>query len=240
MMKSLKYYLIVIGAVLTLLLSTIGVSADSESDTVDDVYHYAWSETRFTWQVSVTDKPNIDITELSYSVEGTKLVLSLTVDGTIQSSENIVYWVFYNSSDSTYYMTWSDGTGTGIAMSLDTTIGSFDYGEVTAEGGTLSAEFDLIGGTDESELWGWAAEYSSEEASQEWWGDWAPASYAPFDEGDITGNENEDETGDGSEDDQDTSGDDNSNTGTTGTPGFEVITVVMGVLFVIYLIRRRK
>ena len=233
--------MIAIGAMLTLLLSTIGVSADSESDTVDDVYHYAWSETRFTWQVSVTDKPNIDITELSYSVEDTKLILSMTVDGTIQTSENIVYMMYYNSSDSTYYMSWGSEGGSGFAMSIDSTSGSYDLDPVvTAVGGTLTAEFDLIGGTEESELWGWAAEYSSEEASQEWWGDWAPASYAPFDEGDITGNENEDETGDGSEDDQDTSGDDTSNTGTTGTPGFEVITVVMGVLFVIYLIRRRK
>jgi hypothetical protein len=240
MMKNIKYYTIVTGAILTLILSAIGVSADSISDSVDDVYHYAWSEAGFSWQVSTADKPNIDITEISYSVEDTKLVLSLKVHGTIQSSENIVYSAFYNSSESSYQLYWSNGEGFGIATSLDPTSGSLDYAsEITAEGDTLSAEFNVIGATDRAALWGWTAEYANQ--TQEWWGDWAPASYEPFDEGDLTGDGNEDETGDGSENDQNTSGDGTSDTGkTTGTPGFELITVLLGVLFVIYMIRRRK
>jgi hypothetical protein len=244
MMKNIKYYTIVLGAILTLILSAIGVSADSVTDSVDDVYHYAWSETGFSWQVSTADKPNIDITEISYSVEDTKLVLSLTVAGTITNSEFIAYWAYLNTSDSNYLVSWNNGSGFGFATNTDPSSYEIDYEpEITASGNTITASYDVIGTFQTGiELYGWAAEYTSYgDTSHEWWGDWAPASYEPFDEEDLTGDGDDDGTGDGSEEDQNTSGDGTSDIGkTTGTPGFELITVFLGVLFVIYMIWRRK
>lgn len=233
-MRRLRNVLIILGAGIFLVSSSIGVIADAETDSTDDVYHYSFSEAGFSWKVSVEDKPNIDITEVSFSVSDDKLTLMLKVDGNIQSSENAGYWAFFNSSDSAYMMSWNNGQGYGLAMSIDQEDGSFDFDpEITASGATLTAVFDVIGNTDNAGLWGWAAEYTVYgDQTNEWWGDWVPGAYAPFWDEDI-----EDDTEENGEDDGMDTGDKDSD---GGTPGFELIVIICAIALVLFLNRKKQ
>lgn len=237
-MKRLRNILIILIAGILLVCSSISVIADTETDSTGDVYHYYFSETGFSWKVSVENKPDIDITEVSFSANGEKLTFILKVDGNIQSSENIGYWAFYNSSDSTYMISWNNGQGFGLAMSLDQQGGSFDYDpEIIVSGNTLKAVFDKIGSTDNVALWGWAAEYTQYgDQTQEWWGDWIPGEYAPFWGEDIDYEQEQNDTEKNDKEDDKKTGDGNSG---SVTPGFELILSIC-VIFLILLWKRKN
>jgi hypothetical protein len=249
-MKNLKVclYFLIIG--LFTIFSTVCVCAETESDATGDVYHYSFSQSKWSWQKSVDSKPDIDITEISYSADGDKVTLNLKVNGDIVSSENVYYWAYYNSSDSAYYLYWTNGEGFGIATDIGQTGGSFDFDpDISVSDGTITAVFDIIGETDNVALWGWAAEYTNYgDQSSEWWGDWAPISYAPFSAEDILDNgeddslvddassENEDEDKDiidNGEDDTEDKESDNA------TPGFEFVFVILTIFSILIIIRNR-
>lgn len=216
-----------------MLLSSMAVSADkAESDPIGDVAHWDLSEATWGWDYNIGNKPNIDITELSYSVSGGKLTFTIKVDGTIQTSGNSLYYIMMNTSDANYLATWSEGEGGGLATSLGDGEMKYDFDpEVEVSGGTLSFVFNETGSDYSSvEFWGYAAEYAEMgDTTAEWWGDWAPAEQSPF-------------YGKESGDDDDTAGDDDGNGAPpkSGTPGFEAVTVIaaLGVAFII--LKRRK
>jgi len=101
-MKLWKICILFISVVVMLLSSTSASADKTESDPNGDVAHWQYSTGQWGWNYNVVNKPNIDITELSYSVSGDQLTLTLKVDGTIQSSELNWYWVYLNTSDATY------------------------------------------------------------------------------------------------------------------------------------------
>jgi len=230
--------------VIFLVLSAFCVNADTLNDISDDVYHYNFSETGWSWEKSVSEKPNIDIVEISNSVVNEEVILKLKVKGNIASSENIIYWTYYNSSDSAYYFSWSNGEGFGIAVSLDETSGSYDFEpDISASGDTITAVFDVIGTTDSVALWGWAAEYSViNDQSSEWWGDWAPTEYSPFwneDTGDDNGEDDDSDGDDVNESDmQDGTGDEGDSD--SGTPGFEFLFLMIAIGAIFILVRKYR
>jgi len=71
---------------LILLGSCFTVAATSISDGTGDIWHWAQTGTSWSWQGNVGNKPNIDITEVSYTVEENKITLKLEVAGDIQTS----------------------------------------------------------------------------------------------------------------------------------------------------------
>ena len=76
-------------SVAVMLLSSMAVSADeTESDPTGDVAHWEYTANNWGWNYNIGNKPNIDITELSYSASGGKLTVTIKVDGTIQTSGN--------------------------------------------------------------------------------------------------------------------------------------------------------
>jgi hypothetical protein len=185
------------------------------------------------WEGSTT-KSNIDIKEISYTVVGEQLTLTLKVYGTIQNSENIYYWASYNSTDTNYWMSWHNGEGAGIGMSFGGGSGSFDYDPVvTYSGDTITGVFDVLGDTSNQVLYGYAHEYTEYgDATKEWWADYAPGSYFPYaglvDDGinppTPPGNGEEKPSG-----------------GTTGgTPGFEILTLIVAITIAIIVLRKRK
>jgi PGF-CTERM protein len=229
-MKHMKYG--IVAAVLLLLIgASVTVAAETITDPTGDVWHYAYSGTTWSWGGSVGDKPNIDITQISATAQDNKLTFSITVAGVIQSSEKVWYWAFYNTTDTTYYLSWSNGSGAGIASKQGGS--AYDFVQnFTISGNTLSAVFNVLGSTTSSELWGYAAQYTTigtNQTANEWWGDWAPNSKIPFSTtpGGNTGNNTGGNTG-------------NNTGGNTGTPGFEVVPVLAAVAIAAILLRRRR
>jgi hypothetical protein len=233
-MKRLKYG-IVCSALFLLIGASFTAAAETVNDPSGDVWHWANTGTAWSWAGNVGDKPNIDITQVSATVNSNDLTLSLTVAGTIQSSAKVWYWAYYNTTDTTYSMYWYNGSGFGIASKQG---GGYDYVQnLTISGGTLSAVFDILGATSKVELWGWAAEYTTIGAGQttnEWWGDWAPNSKIPFNtnQGGNTGNNTGGNTG------NNTGG--NNTGGNKGTPGFEVFPVIAAVAIAVIILKRRR
>lgn len=222
---------------LVLLGSCFTAAATGISDGTGDVWHWYYTGTAGSWGGNVGNKPNIDITEISYTVNNNKITLSLKVVGTIQTSDKLVYWVYYNTTEATYWMSYTNGTGTGFGMKKGemnlTSYENFTTSteNITISGNTLSVVLDALGDTSQVELWGWAAEYTTfKDVAAEWWGDWAPNSKLPFTPG----------TG-GNTDGNNTDGNTNNgnNTGTK-TPGFEVIPVIAAVAITAILLRRRR
>jgi len=90
-MKRRSYGIII--SLLILLGSCFTAVATSISDGTGDIRHWAQSvsETGWSWQGNVGNKPNVDITGVSFTTNDNKLILSLKVSGTIQTSEKVFY-----------------------------------------------------------------------------------------------------------------------------------------------------
>jgi hypothetical protein len=223
------------GIVITILLILLGscftAAATSISDGTGDIWHWAQSVsgTGWSWQGNIGNKPNIDITEISYTVNDNKITLSLTVSGTIQTSDKVYYWVYYNSTDTQYWFSYTNGSGGGYGMKG---MNFTSQENVTISGNTISVVLDALGDTSKVELWGWTAEYTTvgiDQTMNEWWGDWAPNSKLPFTPN-TGGNTDNNTAGD-------TTG--GKNTGTK-TPGFEVFPVIAAVAIAAIFLRKRR
>lgn len=227
-MMKLRSYGIVIISLLLLLGSSFTAAATTISDGTGDVWHWYYTGTAGSWGGNVGNKPNIDISEISYTVNNNKITLSLKVVGTIQTSDKVVYWVYYNSTDTQYFLSYTNGSGYGWGMKGMGNITSEE--NVTISGGTLSVVLNALGDTSKVDLWGYAAEYTTiGSETAEWWGDWAPNTKLPFTPG--TGGNTDNTTGG-----DNTSG---NNTGTK-TPGFEVLPLIAAVGIAAILLRRRR
>ncbi len=207
-----------------LVLSCFTASASSITDGTNDIWHWTQTGTTWSWVGNVGNKPNIDITEVSYSVNDNKITISLQVSGDIQTSDKVVYWVFYNSTDTQYWLSYTNDSGNGFGMKG---MNFTSEQNVTISDGKLSVVLDALGDTSKVDLWGYAWEYTTTLGSQtgEWWGDWAP---------------NEKFTHDtGTPGDSETLGNDSSPP-EKKTPGFEVVAVIAAVAIALILIRRHQ
>ncbi len=232
-MKPRNYGIVMI-SMLILLGTCFITTAESINEGTGDVYHYSQTGTAWSWRAGIADKPNIDITEISYSVNDDKLTLKLEVAGSIQNSEYYWYNMYYNSSDTIYTWWWSNGTGFGMASNQ----GQQAYDMIqnfTVTGNSISAEFNVLGDTaTKIDLWGQAHHYTTLGSSQqtnEWWGDWAPNEKFIHDiEDDDT--DGTDGTDDGLDDDGPGS--------ETKTPGFEMVLVIAAVAVAFIILRKRR
>jgi hypothetical protein len=239
-MKFWKICIVMIG-VLILVLSSTSVSAETETDATGDVYHWKMVDSSWSWQPSTLPRAHIDITELTYTVNGNQITISMKVAGNVQISENVAYMAWVNTSDATYNMYLINDQK--FVMGISETGGGMPAmnTDVTVSGNTISGTIELVGTDDTStELWGYAWEYTEYgDTNQEWWGDWIPGDYAPFwgqeDDGDGEGDGNGDDGGD-------TNGDGSSNggNGSSGTPGFELVAVITALAIAVIVLRRRK
>lgn len=231
----LRSYGIVTISLLILVGSCFSATAASISDGTNDIWHWRQSiaGSGWSWQGNVGNKPNIDIIEVSYSVDNSKITLKLKVAGSIQTSEKVGYYVWYNSTDTVYMMSYMDGKGAGLGMKG---INFTAQENVSISDGTLSVVLDVLGDTSKVELWGYAVEYTTALGDQtnEWWGDWAPDS--KFIGGAI--DDTDDDTDDGADDDDD--GEGNGDTSKPSTPGFELLTMIAAVAIAFVLLKRRK
>jgi hypothetical protein len=230
----LRSYGIVIVSLLVLLGSCFTAAATSISDGTGDIWHWAQTGTSWSWQGNVGNKPNIDITEVSYTVNEDKITLSLKVSGTIQTSDKVGYYLWYNSTDSQYTLIYSNGTGVAYGINGGDFMNSSYAQNVTVLGNTLSAVLNVVGDTSKVELWGYAVEYTTTAMDQysEWWGDWAPNEKFTYDTG--TGGSSSSGGTNG------TTPDNNGSSPQSNTPGFEIILVIAAIAIALVLIRKRR
>jgi hypothetical protein len=241
-----NYIYITISLIVVIAFSQF-VSAEGHSDITGDVAHWKYTGTTWNWDLNYEGKSNIDIIELTYTIEGEQVTLTMEVAGTITNSELVSYWAYLNTSDSSYWLMWNDGQGQGMA--INTEEGSFEMDfepEITTSGDTLSATFDVIGTfTSGVESYGWAAEYTTidDTNTNEWWGDWVPNTDSPFydDLIDIPSGDDDDDNDNQSGDNGDgsTNGNQSSNN-TSGTPGFELLTLLLALMGLIILVMKRR
>jgi len=196
-----------------LLLSTLTVSA--ESDSTGDVWHYyALSETNWGWEAHTGSKPNIDITSVSDTITGSEATLTMTVAGTIEDSDKIIYYIIMTSGGSSYTAYYADGESYCI--------GSGGYPSPLVDpvsGNTFTATFEIDDPGVTYTVHGYTIEYKEAggEGLGEMWQDYAPDTYSPW----YTG------------------GDGNGGTG-GGTPGFETLAVIAAIGVALIILRRRK
>jgi len=162
-----------------------------------------------------------------------KITLKMEVAGSIQTSDKVFYWVYYNSTDTHYWFSYTNGEGGGFGM-MGMNFTSEE--NVTVSGDTLSIELNAIGDTSNVDLWGYAAEYTTTfgDLTNEWWGDWAPNDKFGYDTGDD--GTDDDDGNDGTDDGSDTDGSGSE----TNTPGFELLFVVAAVAVALILLRKRR
>lgn len=240
-MRKCKKSIIIFGAVVFLLLSSLAASA--ESDPEGDVYHQIVDGSSFRYDLYGT-RDKIDITDISYSTSGTDITVSLTVkDGIDQSSQNIIYWVYLQAvgatEDDYYFLSYSQGQG--FISSAGVLGGYFDLEptfNISADGKTLSYTFTDVDTSNEYESWGFSAEYFdfTQQDGGEAWLDYAPGSYAPwYGMDDDTGGDDNGggDTGNG----DDTGG---STTDKKDSPGFGIIALIAGLALLTFILRKRK
>jgi hypothetical protein len=212
----MKKMLFVCGLAAMAICCTGFADAASVDDDTGDVFHWQWSDNlgRYSWAHAVSDKPNIDITEMSYDVSGNTLTLTMSVSGDIEDAEDVWYWAYYNTTEATYYMNYVNGSGTCMGTGAN----NFSFGNVSAAGDMITGTVDLLGTDTTASFWGWAASGYTQATSGEYWQDWAPQEYAP----DLDG-------GNGGDD------------GNGGTPGFTVLLALgcFAAVLVIFRARRR-
>ena len=98
-MNTWKISTIVFVSIAALLLSAIPASANAVTDGTGDVHHWTLVGGIWGWQTATVEKPNIDITEISYAVNANILTITLKVNDVIQDSPTIVYIAWYTSSE---------------------------------------------------------------------------------------------------------------------------------------------
>ncbi|MEA2054445.1 MAG: hypothetical protein U9O96_04935 [Candidatus Thermoplasmatota archaeon] len=196
-------------------------SAETITDDTNDVLHWAWNDNlgTYSWSHSVTNKPNIDIKELSCTTDGQQVILKMKVSGAIEDSENIIYGACYNTTDAMYYATYTNGSGMCMGVPGDYT--QISSGNVSSSGDTITATVNTAGTGAKSDFYGYAYKYTQfGDTSAEWWGDWIPQDTSPW------------------SCDENNGGGDEGSSGGGGIPGFEIVLLVGAIAIIVALKRR--
>lgn len=204
---------------LSLVFILLSPSLLAESDATGDIYHFAGYNADIKWEF-YGERDAIDITDVSQSVSGSDITVSLTVNGGITDNNKISYYIYlYKDATSYYAVEYSDGSGMassngGIASyPVDT---SPDY-VFSNDKKTFSYTFSDVDTTSSLSLEAYAVELAEFGGiAGEAWYDYAPENTAPYYA--------------------------NGNGGGNGSPGFEFILVLVGffVLSSIYKTRKRR
>lgn len=216
--------------------SSVYSQAISEIDGFNDVYYQIISNNQ-TITKENQQKANIDIWKvLSYVREDAQTVdVSINVKGSIQDSESIHYIVWYNTTNASYYLNYSNGKNNGWATDFKTNEKYYQIKPVQNTGHVITATYDLIDeNSNYEDLWGYAYESKINGSETHLWFDYVPNSYVPSD---INISYEEDENDD---DNQTTSDESETDNDSTSTPGFEIFLVFIASTLIIIFIKRKN
>jgi len=183
------------------------------SDTTEDVYHFGGYNAEVKWEF-FGERDAIDISDVSQSVSGSDITVSLTVKGGITDNDKISYYIYlYKDATSYYAVDYSDGSGMATSNGdiasypADT---SPDY-VFSNNGKTFSYTFSNVDTSSSLTLEAYAVEHAAFGGiAGEAWYDYAPENTAPYYAGGNTG----------------------GNSGGNGTPGFEIIACLFAIGFI--------
>jgi len=197
------------------------------NDNISDIIHLKklTPDSFYDYYYYQGSKPNIDVKQVTFDIINDKAVLSITVDGVIVDDNLYEYSVFYKSSEANYFFEY---TNDKVMGSFITDIKSgYDVESYEAINGTITVTFNCSGsGLTDIELWGVARELTLEnDTFVEHWFDYCP-----------------DESGPSSIIDGQPffSLEDTLDTGDDGTPGFELLTLILAVLTMLFIRRKSK
>lgn len=235
-MKIFKKSILFFGAVAILIFCSINCLA--VSDGTNDVWHQAWTGTGYSWDAYSGSKSNIDITDVSYTIDGTTATVTMTTAGNMKpNTENVVYTMHLQSSESTYYwIFYSNGQGT--IMGMGGFQGFASQIENPISGNIFTTSFEISDPNLDYNLIGFNVEHSDPDAEhgEAWW-DYAPNSEAPWY---SPGDDDTDTDDPSSNDDEDNTNDNNTPPEPGGTPGFEILTLIAAITISIIILRKRK
>jgi hypothetical protein len=243
-MKRLKIIIIIVVMASVVLLS---VNCGAVSDPQDDVLYWNgvdWNN----WQWNVMDRPNVDIVDISYDA-GNRLTITMTIEGSF-NMDNSMYHIWYNTSDAYYYLHYSPYIETedepiAIAFPIDFENWTIEQlmnwtqpeTEASISGNILTGIFDWA--TEDhtmNEFYAWAQEWENVgDQFTKFWVDYVPNDFSPYTEYETEGNGN----GNGEVSNGDGTGGNGEPDG-TGTPGFELLTLMAAIGASFILLRRRK
>jgi len=125
--------------------------SDTKSDGTGDIWHWHITGTTYAWGYN-TERPNIDITQVSMSESGGTVNVTMKVKGTITDSGNIVYWLCIvddggtagtEDDDTNYNILYANGTctlyGSGEAAYIYISLSD----NTSHSGNTLTTHFQL-------------------------------------------------------------------------------------------------
>lgn len=233
-----KYLLFVfIHLILAIIFSTSVYSfAISEIDVFNDVYYQIINDNQTITEENQI-RPEIDIFKVLYHVDkdANTVDVSVAVNGSIKNKESIHYVVWYNTTNETYCLKYSNGKNTGLATNLVTNESFYEINQLQIKSHTITATYNLINENSKAiDLWGYAYEININESETHLWFDYVPNYHFPpniihdFNQ-DYNNSDNNQTDPDGSETDGDT----------TSTPGFEIFLVIIA-LIIITIIKRKK
>ncbi len=167
-------------------------------------------------------KRNIDITEVSIKIENKKIVLSLKVSGEIIEDDYYQYNVFYTSNEATYSFIFSNKTMN--ANYIVTNVKGGAHESYTINGDTISVIFNASTiGVNNVDLYGYAYQFTDllDAAVAEHWSDYAPINKEPT----LTQGETYLEEG---------------KNYSNGSPGFELVLIILATIFLLYIKNKKK
>lgn len=221
-MKLWKAITIVISIVPLILISTTASSAVvSKLDGIEDIYHQTISGNVTSLEFD-QERPDIDIMKVSYYItEDSKVKVMMVINGFIKDSNDISYVLWYNTTNASYWVNYSNGTNNGWMTSLDNGEQFTEIENVDVSSHILTVAYGLYdNNTKAVELWGYACEKYINGSNMEKWIDYVPDRFSPY---------SKEKNGDNKTLDND--GDD-----ALGTPGFETITVLIAVAITLIIL----
>jgi hypothetical protein len=221
-----KKGMIILLTLVMLLVSLPGTysAAVSKIDGFNDVY-YQVEKGNQTKTYANQVRPDVDIYKVLYIVnkDDGEVQVSIALNGSIVNSDSIHYVAWYNTTNASYYLHYTNGVNIGWATDL----GSMHlekYSEIEplqTTNHTIMVTYGIIGSnTTTVDLWGYASEKSIDGSETHLWIDYVPNSRASFQ----------------IEPDNGSTGDN----GDATTPGFEAYIVFITSIVIAYFIRRKK
>ena len=219
------YQILSASTVLIFLSGTVG--ALGITDNQDDVEHYIKDPFSLEY---VSNKPNLDVTQVSYSIDGDVVTLQLTIKGVIENDASITYYAEYECSDALYQFTYSDGNLNSQASEMvngeKNLIGTATDHTIDPAN-TIKVTYDVIGmGGSDGDLYGYAGEDFPGVGVNEYW---------------IDNTEEIDNGGSGTN--GGTNEGNNNGGGTSSgsdTPGFEILVFLSAISLIFVFLRRKK
>ncbi|MBC7080750.1 MAG: hypothetical protein H5T44_00630 [Thermoplasmatales archaeon] len=154
------------------------VHAEKIADKQNDVMYVEWNENLNSYKAISSNKPNIDIKEISYEISNGGIILKLKVYGKIENSDKVFYWMYLNTTGRSYYIVFSNQTEICYSIKGED-ISTCMQGEIEYEDDTIFAKFETAELGDIKEFFAYSSEYEKIGVDNKWHGDWAPDKFAP-------------------------------------------------------------